>query len=242
MVVIAPTPVLPISILPVPVPVPMLIFPVLPVITPISIVASVVPPPIESAVVLLSLPSVKVPTVGRRILFPIDVLRFVIDVLRFIIDVLRFVIELLIIVIDDVFDKIDPLIIVMDDVFAKTDALSDALTVELIVLIILFIDVFRSRIDDVFAKTDALSDVIADAVDNVVEKLLKLVTVELKLLTIEPIFVTDAFNDKTGSIKYLFNKYVESSSRSTTSPIMYIIILNIIIIIHNVFSQCFLKY
>jgi len=81
--------------------------------------------------------------------------------------------------------------------------------VELTVLIALFRDVFRATMDDVFAKTDALSDVIADAFDNVVEKLLKLVTVELKLVTVEPMFVTDVLSDKTGCIKYLFNKYKE---------------------------------
>jgi len=81
--------------------------------------------------------------------------------------------------------------------------------VELTVSIAFLRDVFRSTIDDVFAKTDALSDVIADAFDNVVEKLLKLVTVELKLLTVEPIFVTDVLSDKTGCMKYLFNKYIE---------------------------------
>ena len=65
MVVVAPTPVLPITTFPVPFPVPMLMGAVLPSITAISNVPPVVPPPIAIEPVLLLVPIDKLPTVAR---------------------------------------------------------------------------------------------------------------------------------------------------------------------------------
>jgi hypothetical protein len=115
-----------------------------------------------------------------------------IDILRFEIVVLRFVIDELIFIIDELIVAIDVL----------------RFTIEVLIVVI----------DDVFSITDAFMFVINDIFDDIVEKLLKVVIVE-------PRVVTDVLSDKTGCIKYLFNKYIELWLRSTLAAIMYIIIL-----------------
>jgi hypothetical protein len=56
------------------------------------------------------------------------------------------------------------------------------------------------------------------------------------MVTVESRLVTDVLSDKTGRIKYLFNKYKDFALRSTLAAIMYIIILNNVIIIHNSYN------
>ena len=102
----------------------------------------------------------------------------------------------------DVFKLLtDWLIYVIDDVFANTDAFN-------IVIDDIFasVDVFNVVIDDVFAMIDALK-------------------FNVELFTFESRFDTDVLSDKTGRIKYLFNKYKDFALTSTLAAIMYIIIL-----------------
>jgi hypothetical protein len=118
-------------------------------------------------------------------------------------------------------DAVD-LISVMDELMSAMDTLIDALRIDR--------DTSRIIIDDVFASVDALKD-----------------NVELlKVFTVEPRFDTDVLSDKTGRIKYLFNKYKDFALRSTLAAIIYILILNNLIIIHKVlhliYSFILIKY
>ena len=82
----------------------------------------------------------------------------------------------------------------MDDVFVSVDA-------------------FRVVMDDVFASIDALIIVIDDVFASIDALMIVINEELLKLVTVESIFVTDVLRDKTGCMKYLFNKYIESSLR-----------------------------